>query len=338
VNKPAPPPARAVWLRPGPRNSSRTALISYSLRKRAERWGLQNLGWLNRLHARFTLRDLYGAPGDTVLAATIARQLKERWPGLQINFLTKNPDLVQYDPHLAQINAAPGIFGVDFWYYDLQERRDTRTNILTPTFSALGLDHAEYRARVYITEGERAAAREKLAGLSRPLIALNTLSAQPVKNWPQSNWRQLIPSLAQRGSLIHLGDAREPVLPHVNNFTGSLSKRESMAVLSECELIIGPDSFLMHAANGLDVPAVVIFGGSRTPANLGYAENINIYTELSCSGCWLTGNPGSECPNELACMTAITPAAVLAAVDELLGRPKLKNHEQAASRAANSQP
>lgn len=322
LDKALPPPARAIWLRPGPSNNSRLGLISYSLRKRAERWGLQNLAWLNRLHARFTLRDLYGSPGDTLLAAIVVRQLKERWPGLRVNFITKNPDVVQHDPNIAQINATPGPFGIDFWYYDLQTRRDKHLNLLAPTFSALGLSNAIYRAQVYLTDAERAAAREKLAGLPRPLIAVNTLSAQPVKNWPLEKWRQIIPVLAKRGSLVHVGDSREPALPQVKNLTGTLTKRESMAILGECDLFLGPVTFLMHAANGLNVPSVIIFGGSHTPANSGYAENINIYTELPCSGCWLSGHPGSECPHDLACMTAITPAAVIAAVDEIIARPK----------------
>ena len=311
------PTARLLWLRPGPRSQSRLALIEYSLRKRIERWGLRHLDWLNRVGARFTVRDLYGAPGDTLLAAIVARQIKQHWPRLRLNFITKNPDLVQHDPHLSQINAAPGWLSLDFWYYELQTTRDTRTNLLAPTFAALGLNNGAYRGKVYLTEAERVAAREKLAGLARPLIAFNTLSAQPVKNWPVAQWLKLIPELARRGTLVHLGDGREPALPQTKNFTGSLSKRESMALLAECDLFVGPVTFLMHAANGLDVPAVVIFGGSHTPANSGYAENINLYAELPCSGCWLSGHPGSECPNNLACMAAISPAAVLAAVDDM---------------------
>jgi ADP-heptose:LPS heptosyltransferase len=291
------------------------------VRRRIERWGLRNLDWLNRVGARFTVRDLYGSPGDTLLAAIVARQIKERWPRLRVNFITKNPDLVQHDPNFSQINAAPGIFGLDFWYHDLQARRDTHTNFLAPTFAQLGLRNGEYRGRVYLTDAERAGAREKLAGLPRPLIAINTLSAQPVKNWPLAQWRALVPELARRGSLVQLGDGREPALAQTKSFAGGSSKRESLALLGECALFVGPDTFLMHAANGLDVPAVIIFGGSRTPANSGYAANLNLYTELPCSGCWLTGHPGSECPHDLACMTAITPGAVLAAADEILARP-----------------
>ncbi len=264
------------------------------------------------------MRDLYGAPGDTLLAAIVTRQIKQRWPQLKINFITKNPDLVQHDPNLTQINAAPGVFSLDFWYYDLQTRRDIHTNLLAPTFAALGLTAGEYRGRVYLTAEERATARAKLAGLLRPLIGFNTLSAQPAKNWPAAMWQELVPQLAHRGTLVHLGDAREPALSPAKDFTRGLTKRESMAVLAECDLFVGPVTFLMHAANGLDVPAVVIFGGSHTPANAGYAENINLYTEIACSGCWLSGKPGAECPNNLACLAAISPETVLAAVDEIL--------------------
>jgi len=77
----------------------------------------------------------------------------------------------------------------------------------------------------------------------------------------------------------------------------------------------------MHAANGLDVPSVIIFGGSRTPANLGYTVNRNLFAELPCSGCWLTGHPGSECPHDLACMAVISPEAVLQGADDLLALP-----------------
>lgn len=310
--------ARESWLLPGPRNHGRAALLTYSLRKRAERWGLGHMDWLNSLGARFTFRDLYGAPGDTLLAAIVARQIKERWPRLRLNFITKNPDLVQHDPNLAQINAAPGLFSLDFWYYEIQTTRDIRTNLLAPTFAALGLVSGEYRGKVYLTEAERAWAKSKLAGLPRPLLAFNTLSAQPAKNWLLAQWQELVPQLARRGTLIHLGDGREPALPQTQPFTGGLTKRESMALLAECDLFVGPVTFLMHAANGLDVPAVIIFGGSHSPANSGYAENINLYSELPCSGCWLTGKPGAECPHHLACMAAISPATVLSAVDEVL--------------------
>jgi ADP-heptose:LPS heptosyltransferase len=311
-------PAPAVSLRPGPSGDGLPARLAYSARTRATRWASTHLAWLNRLGARFSVRDLFSTPGDTLLAATLCRHLKLRYPRLRLNLVTKNPDLLRHDPRLSEINGPLGLFVFDFWYLDIQQRRDRATNILAPAIAALGLGPLDYRARVYLTDAERADARGRLAALPRPLIAFNTLSAQPVKNWPLAQWNALLPDLAKRGTLLQLGDHREPNLPGVTRFAGALSLRESMAVLAECSIHLGPDSFLMHAANGLDVPSVIIFGGSRTPANLGYAANRNLFAELPCSGCWLTGHPGSECPYDLACMAAISPAAVRQAADDLL--------------------
>ncbi len=305
-------------MRPGPLSQGWTGRVAYALRTRAARWSQSRLARLASIGARLTVRDLFSTPGDTLLTATLVRHIKQRHPGLRLNVVTKNPDLLRHDPHIAEINARPGLFVFDFWYLDIQQRRDRVTNILAPAVDALHIGPLDYRARVYLTNAERQAARERLAHLPRPLIAFNTLSAQPVKNWPLAQWQELLPQLAARGSLVHLGDQREPLLPGACRFAGELTLRESMAVLAECALHLGPDSFLMHAANGLDVPSVIIFGGSRTPANLGYAANRNLFAELPCSGCWLTGHPGSECPHDLACMAAIPPAVVLQAAEELL--------------------
>jgi ADP-heptose:LPS heptosyltransferase len=302
------------------------ARAAYSLSTRASRWAQTHLSWLNRFGARVTVRDLYSTPGDTLLTAIVCRHLKEQWPRLKINCLTKNPDLLIHDPHLSELNGPPGPFLFDFWYFDLQARRDRTTNILAPTLNDLGMREIDYHARVYLAEDERAAARERLKGLRRPFIAFNALSAQPTKNWPLAHWQALLPELGRRGSLVQLGDNREPELPVARRFAGQLNKRESMAVLAECALHLGPDSFLMHAANGLDVPSVIILGGSRAPASLGYSANINLFTDLPCSACWLTGHPGSECPYDLACLRAITPAQILASVDEVLARPARSGH------------
>jgi len=299
--------------------------LVYSLRTRATRWSLSRLPLLNRLHTRVTVRDLFSTPGDTLLTGIVCRHLKERYPNLRVNCITKHPDVLLNDPHISELNSPPGIVVIDFWYLDLVQKPDKNINILQPTISILGLGKLDYSAHVYLSEPERTAARTHLAHLPRPLIAFNTLSAQPVKNWPEKYWRTLLSRLAKNGSLIQLGDDREPELPVSLRLAGKLSKRESMAVLGECQLHLGPDSFLMHAANGLNIPSVIIFGGSRTPANLGYATNRNLYADIACSGCWLSGHKGSECPHNLVCMDAISPEMVLTSASELLAPSSASN-------------
>lgn len=278
--------------------------------------------FLNATGARITVVDAYGAPGDTLLTAIVCRNVRRRFPRLRLNCLTPNPELLLHDPNLDSLNAPEDFFSVWSWYPDLAGRRDGTTNVLRETFARLGWSARsfEYRARVYLTEAERQAGAARLGPGSLPVLTFHTRSKEEVKNWPLELWRVALAAWRGRFRLVHLGDATEPEIEGVERFAGRLALRESMSVLSHARVHVGADSFLMHAANGLDVPSVIIFGGSRTPANLGYAENVNLYAAVPCAPCWLHQSRGERCGYGLRCMHAIAPAQVLAAVDQLAGR------------------
>ena len=289
------------------------------------RWHLnarltRRLRLLDAVGARLTLIDAYGAPGDTLLTAIVCRNLHRRYPRLRLNLVTPNAELVKHDPAIHTLNEREGFFSVWSWYPELAGRRDGQTNVLRETFERLGWGSAsyDYRARVYLAPEEKLKGRALLGATKRPIVAFNTRSKEVVKNWPVDAWREALAALRERYELVHLGESSEPVMDGTQRFAGRLSMRESMSVLSHAHVHVGPDSFLMHAANGLDVPAVIIFGGSRTPANLGYSENINLFTELPCSSCWLHSSCGEVCPHDLLCMQRIVPAEVVAAVERLI--------------------
>jgi hypothetical protein len=273
---------------------------------------------LNAAAARLTVVDAFGAPGDTLLTAIVCRHLREWYPRLRINCLTPNPALLMHDPHIDTLNEPETFFSVWSWYPDLIERRDGSTNLLRETFARLGLERRdyEYRARVYLTDAERAAGRELLGHTSRPVLTFHTRSRQDVKDWPLAHWVEVLTLLKPRFHLVHLGDDREPVLDGVHRFVG-LSMRQSLSVLAHARIHVGGDSFLMHAANGLDVPSVIILGGSRPPITAGYDANINLFEPMPCGPCWLQSSQGKHCEYGIACMDRITPARVLAAIDEL---------------------
>ena len=82
--------------------------------------------------------------------------------------------------------------------------------------------------------------------------------------------------------------------------------RESAAILSKANYFIGPDSLLMHIANGLNIPSTIIFGGSRPVGCFGYSENLNLKSAPDCSPCWI--HEGYEsCNHDLRCMKEIKP-------------------------------
>ena len=300
----------------------KTTGLGARIRWHANNFLTGNLWLLNLAGARFTVFDAFGAPGDTLLAAIVCRHVKQSYPRIRLNLLTPNPELVESDPNIDEINKPEGYVCLWHWYLDHILHRDAATNILEPAFKKLGIRDHEYRARVFLSDGELNQGASLVKKTSLPILAFNTLSKEPVKNWPLESWLALLEKLRGKFELVQLGDSREPVIPGVQRFAGSLGMRESMAVLAGAHLYMGPDSFLMHAANGLGVPSVIIFGGSRTPENLGYRENTNLFVKMACGPCWIHENQGGRCEHHMECMALITPEAVLAAVENLFEKTK----------------
>ena len=176
----------------------------------------------------------------------------------------------------------------------------------------------DYKAVVYLTEPERAEGLKRLGKIAKPLVSVNTRSKEPVKNWPVDRWRRLVAMLRTHCEVVQLGDATELELEGVQSFAGRLSLRQSMAVLAHVKAHVGPDSFLMHAANGLGVPSVILFGGSRTAANAGYAGNVNFDVPMVCGPCYIHKSRGEICGHGVECMDRITVEEVHEGVSRLL--------------------
>jgi ADP-heptose:LPS heptosyltransferase len=91
-----------------------------------------------------------------------------------------------------------------------------------------------------------------------------------------------------------------------------------MAVLAHMKAHVGPDSFLMHAANGLGIPSAIIFGGSRTAANAGYSSNIDFYVPMPCGPCYIHETRGERCAHGIECMNRVAVDEVYTAVLQLM--------------------
>ena len=153
-------------------------------------------------------------------------------------------------------------------------------------------------------------------------MAICTKSKEPVKNWSETNWSELINNLKAQFSIIQLGDDKEPTFDDVHRFAGKLSMRDSAAILSKSLLFVGPDSLLMHIANGLDIPSIIIFGGSRPVGCFGYSQNINLSSAPECSPCWI--HEGYEsCDQDIKCMNSISSAEAIDSIDKLLNETAL---------------
>ena len=282
------------------------------------RW-LQNsrlpslLPHLNKKRKWLTVIDRLGAPGDAIITANVTRCIKEKYSNLKINCITPHPELISLDPNIDSINQPETFYSFDSTYWELIVRKENDSNIIDHNLKRLGIKKYEYKANFYLQNKEKDWAQEKVSSYKKPLIAICTKSKESVKNWLTENWIELINLLKSKFTILHLGDDKEPFYEDVHRFAGKFTIRESAAILSTTKLFIGPDSLLMHIANGLDISSVIIFGGSRPIKSFGYSQNINLSTSPECSPCWI--HDGYEkCNHNIKCLSEISVSKVIKSV------------------------
>lgn len=270
---------------------------------------------LNKKRKWLTVIDRLGAPGDALITANVIRCIKENYSNLKINCITPHSELIHLDPHIDSINQPETFYSFDSTYWELIVRKEKQENIVEHNLKKLGVSDFVYKAKFYLSNEEIAWAKRKIDSLcfDKPILAICTKSKEVVKNWPKENWEELVDSVMSKFSVIQLGDGSEPFFSNVTRFAGDFSMRQSAAILSFAQIFIGPDSLLMHIANGLNIPSLILFGGSRPAECFGYNQNTNLVTNPKCSPCWIH-HGYEECKNDLICMKELSASFVLASL------------------------
>jgi len=268
---------------------------------------------LNYSKEWLTVIDRLGAPGDTLITSIVIQSIKTSYPTLKINCITAHPELIRLDPNIDTINEKETFYSFDSTYCELVARKEKSQNIIDHNMQRLGIRKYDYKAYFYLSEEEKLWAQNQTYQFKKPILAICTKSKEPVKNWPEANWAELIKNLKDKFSIIQLGDGKEPSFVGVFRYAGKLSMRESAAILSHSSYFIGPDSLLMHMANGLSIPSTIIFGGSRPIECFGYPDNINLYSKPHCAPCWIHHETES-CNENFKCFNEISVNQVISSI------------------------
>jgi ADP-heptose:LPS heptosyltransferase len=190
----------------------------------------------------------------------------------------------------------------------------------------------------------RRAAREILTrhGWSpgAPLVGVNVNAGDMSleRRWPLERFAVVVQALLERHAdlfvvLVGAPSERAYVLALSERLPQELQARvaiaagqwtldEFIAALADCDLFITNDSGPMHLAAAQGVPLLSLWGPGRpgfyAPRS---ADHHAIYNDFPCSPClyMFTTFEGMWCNHEGWCMLTITPDAVLAAAEPLLG-------------------
>lgn len=110
--------------------------------------------------------------------------------------------------------------------------------------------------------------------------------------------------------------------PPGRNRAGETSVGDLVEELRTCHLVVTNDTGTMHLAAALGVPTVAIFGSTDPTLTAPTGDGHRVVRHpVECSPCFLR-----ECPIDYRCMLRIEPAAVAAAVDEIIGRGRAEGN------------
>jgi ADP-heptose:LPS heptosyltransferase len=198
----------------------------------------------------------------------------------------------------------------------------------------LPFDDRPYRLRVPPAVRGGVAARLRAIRRQLPagcrLVGLNT-GCGPVfatKAWTAENMAEFVRQVSRRDDLaiLLLGGAREePLHRDLMAAAGEWAGRkvfdsgnenslvEFFALVGGCDAVASSDSLAMHVAIALGVPVVAWFGSTCHQEVMMYGNGEKLVSDFACSPCYLR-----QCPKPVFCMSAITPAAVVDAIDRVL--------------------
>jgi hypothetical protein len=283
---------------------------------------------LIRRHGRPSAILYFGeSPGDDLLATAVLQQW-HNVRGARAAYLTDHPTLFHgnrdtaftapFDPALS---GALQLLGVPrkrlaYHHYDPDTDRSVAPrgeHIINLMCRAAGLPPVPTpRPVLHLDPAEIVRAPRR-----RIVVQSSVLSARmPIgnKEWFPDRIQAAANALGRDAEIVQLGTPADPPLAGALDMRGKTGLRDAAGVLAGAQLFIGMVGFLMHLATAVGTRSVVIFGGREHPDQSGYPENINLFTELPCSPCWLW----NTCPYDKECMRRITADDVIGAARRLI--------------------
>jgi lipopolysaccharide heptosyltransferase II len=182
-----------------------------------------------------------------------------------------------------------------------------------------------------VSAAARAWAQETLQhAAARRLVTLMPGAGGAHRRWPAGHFADVARCFTERDCHVAIlggadaleaadiiGAACNPA--RISNLAGRTTVPQTAAVLARSCASLSADTGVLHIACGVGTPTVALFGAGlhRKWAPPGRRHRV-VRKGLACSPCTSFGRT-PPCPYEIACMTSITPAEVIAAMEDVLG-------------------
>lgn len=279
----------------------------------------ENRWWVNP-NPRRILLIRPGGFGDLILLTPVIRALKEKYKQCEFDLAC----FPQYAPvyeglGLCNIIRYPVLLGDTFGRYDgrilfenvIEHGEHHKTLHMSDAFAkAARVELTDTHAEYVVSEDEKSWADHyvkkhwPIPGAVKR-IAVQTQASTHSRTYPQLG--EVIAQLYSRGwHCFLLGSPFSIPIQNrlrITNCTlDNLTFRQSAAVLNACDIVLGPDSALIHVAGALGKPAVGLYGAFDYRLRTAYAPNtIALQGHGPCAPCFYHGRNGEHFPRNGPC-------------------------------------
>lgn len=240
-------------------------------------WQMNNHQFLQKRFARYMRGRRFDHPiilrrnaawGDVLLATPVIRALKRKSPLANIRFETICPDVFNGNPDVSYVAHSINVSTADSEDHNLNGMFEMRPDrhIVDVFAETAGLKPGEYDkvTKLYPPQGD-------IEWALRTIQSEGWIAVHPgpttwrCKNWPVDRWQRIIQWLAEQGkNVVLVGNDKIPPYPHAAlDLRGQTNVGQLAAILAQCALFVGVDSFPIHAAQAMGVPVVGLFGITR---------------------------------------------------------------------------
>jgi len=273
---------------------------------------VRNMGLGDVLMTTPLLRELKLRRGVEVCLATQARYVPLLWGNRWVDSVVALG--TDYCPE--RFDAALDLN----WYPELAEEADRvpRQHLMA---AAAGMRISDPRPVYCVADEETEFAQQLLAQMRRPLAGLQVNATSKLRTYPAAKLRRTAALLLDAGfGVVILDEALGGDWPTGSfDLSGVLSIRQVAAIIDELDVLIAPDSGLMHLAAAVETPCIALFGPTD--------PDLRIRGYPTCVA--LRGNSSAGCPpchdrprcrpkGYASCLNTIGPGQIVSAVRALL--------------------
>jgi heptosyltransferase-2 len=215
---------------------------------------------------------------------------------------------------------------------DFPENFSVRTWLHEPISKFIPENYSIETTQLFVSDVEKSGAKELLnqLGLKGKYCVVTPGAAWPQKRWSPDRYAKVIDDCVDKFNInpVLVGGKDDHICDLIKNNAdskvvdvhGTTNLRESLAIVSQSEFVLGSDTGFLHAGEALGIPAVTLLGPTSRETGAGVFLNESRAVKnnnLWCRPC--SQNGSIRCyRKEQYCMTGIQPDQVLSAISRVL--------------------